>query len=272
MRLDSISGYRFPNLLLELRKFFTRTQYCLCEVFMPTGQQLFYMPDSNYLKQLSYPASSGSVDEVDVDQGRRTPLLNDFERATIFCGAWSPSCPTPAPPTPAASSFQSPFAGSQTPVLLYESQSPVPWTPASPSPALSSRQSSPPLRTFLPALSPPDHWILHPKLVGIPIRVDITGGGELDTSHKKNGAIVETVMNEDGLSVSCCRSPTKSVPVDYRLIQSFREQPNPARVNDLMVIVRNHEQIGKLVRRYHHLRTDHLVIIVICFLRLRLES
>jgi hypothetical protein len=63
---------------------------------------------------------------------------------------------------------------------------------------------------------------------------------------------VETVLNEEGLSVLCRRSPTKSIPVDYQLIQSLRERPNPARENDLLVIVRNHEQVGMLVRRYHH--------------------
>ncbi|KAE9385590.1 hypothetical protein BT96DRAFT_949731 [Gymnopus androsaceus JB14] len=229
------------------KSFYTRTQYRLCEVFMPTARQSFYMPDGNYQKNLSSPtASFDAVDVVvDPDQGH-TPMPNDFERATIFCGSWSPNCPTPG-----SSSFQSPFAGSQTGF-----QSPMPWT-ASPSPPPLSSPSSPSPRSlsqaYSPALSPPDHWILHPKLVGIPIRVDIAGGGELNTSKKKNGATVEMVSNnEDGLSVLCCLSPTKSVPVHYQLIQSFRERPIPAREKNLMVIVRNREQIGKLVRRYHH--------------------
>lgn len=240
-------------LFLQFTSFQTRTNYRLCEVFMPTARQSFYMPDDSYQKHLNSPATSFDVVEaIDANQSR-TPLPNDFERENIFCGLWSPNCPTPG-----ASSFQSPFSGSQTPVISFGFQSPVPWTPASPSPPPSSRRS-PPSRPSSSsndhASTPPsfpDHWILHPKLIGIPIRVDIAGGGELDTSNKKNGSIVETVINEDGLSVLCRRSPTKSVPIHHQLIQSFRVRPIPAREKDLMVIVRNHEQIGKLVRRYHH--------------------
>ncbi|KAF5374538.1 hypothetical protein D9757_012400 [Collybiopsis confluens] len=113
------------------------------------------------------------------------------------------------------------------------------WSPNLPPPLLAS-----PL--------PPDHWILHPKLVGIPIKVDISSG-PLDTSKKKDGIIVETVTGTDGIKVIYCRSATKTVDVPYKWIESFRDRPNPSREKGLMVVAQNHpEHIGKLVRRIHH--------------------
>ena len=96
-----------------------------------------------------------------------------------------------------------------------------------------------------------DHWILHPNLLGISIKVEITGG-ELDTSRKKDGVFVETVASEFGISV-VCRRFNQSVVVPYKFIESSRQRPNPAREKGLMVVARNHpEHIGKLVRRIHH--------------------
>ena len=253
MMLSDFTGeFRFPiTLYLEFLGFCTRTKYRLCEVFMPTARQSFYMPDGNYQKRLAFSAASmNAVDAgvgADQDAGSYTPLPNDFEREFIFCGSWSPSLPTPG--APSMSPWQSPFAGSQTPTPFYGNGSPVPWTPASPPPPIWHESSpSPPV-----ALSVPDHWILHPKLVGIPIRVDISGG-ELETSKKKDGVIVETVSCDDGLDVICRRSSAKTVRVPYQFVQSFRDRPNPAREKGLMVIARNHpEHIGKLARRIHHL-------------------
>lgn len=181
------------------------------------------MPDAHYQKHLSLTGISIDAG-VDTDQGSgsHTLLPNDFEREFIFCGSWSPSYPTPG--ASSTSPYQLPFAGSQTPEPSFGFQSPVPWTPASLSPQPSSCASSPSDPSPpSPALSPPDHWNFHPNLVGILIRVDISGGGELDTSKKKNGAIVEVVSNEDSFSVLCCRSPTKSVPAHHQFIQSFQE-------------------------------------------------
>lgn len=236
------------------------------------------MPDEGYLKFLdgTIGADAINVDAVDdLDEGFKTPLPNDLDRETIFCGVWSPNARTPGRSTPVpwiptsswlrspsivpetlslCSSptpllgFQSPVPASPSPGLGFQSpptspsqlgfQSPVPWTPASP-----STPSAP--------LPPVDHWILNPRLIGIPIKVDISGG-ELDTLKKKDGVIVETVANEDGIDV-ICRLKTKTIYVPYQLIQSFRQRPNPAREKGLMVITRNHpEHIGKLVRRIHH--------------------
>ncbi|KAF9062821.1 hypothetical protein BDP27DRAFT_1368531 [Rhodocollybia butyracea] len=206
---------------------FHKTKYRLCEVFKPTVKQSFYWPEHVYQKNLESPSNV----DADSHQGSKTPLPNDFEREFIFCGSWSPNCPTPG----------------QTP--MYNLESPVPWTPASPDPVMPSRSRTP-TPPFAPVL--PGHWILHPKLVGIPIKVDISGG-ELNTSSKKDGLIVETVSGTDGIKVVYRRSPTKTVDVSYTVIESFHNRPSPSREKGLMVVARNHpEHIGKLVRRIHH--------------------
>ncbi|KAF5351480.1 hypothetical protein D9757_012880 [Collybiopsis confluens] len=195
-----------------------RTRHRLCEVFLPTAKQSFYCPEPDYLKEADvYLDTDG-----DVHESSKTPLPNDFERETIFYGSWSPNCPTPRPSTPSK--------GFRAPILSHEAT-----TTASPS-----------------ALPPPDHWILHPKLIGISIKVDISSG-QFDTSQKKDGIIVETVSGTDGIKVIYRRSATKTIDVPYISIQSFRDRPNPSREKGLMVVARNHpEHIGKLVRRIHH--------------------
>ncbi|KAF9064251.1 hypothetical protein BDP27DRAFT_1367314 [Rhodocollybia butyracea] len=219
---------------------FHNTKRRLCEVFMPTAKQSFYWPDPTYQKNYQNNlTSSGFI--IDADKGSKTPLPADFERETIFRGPWSPSCSTPGP------SPSIPSDSSQTPAPVYNLESPVPWTPASPDPRQPSRSPTPaPAPSFLP-----DHWILHPKLVGIPIKVDINSG-ELKTLNKKDGIVVETVTGADGIKVVHRRS-SKTTDVPCNVIESFRGRPNPAREKGLMIVARNHpEHIGKLVRRIHH--------------------
>ncbi|KAF5361343.1 hypothetical protein D9757_012333 [Collybiopsis confluens] len=202
---------------------FHNTKHRLCEVLMPSVKQSFYWPDPAYQHKLDTSSRSVIVAE-DADEGSKTPLPNYFERETIFCGLWSPNCPTPGRSSPI------PSDGFRTPA-----------------------HSIPTLAPPLPPPPPPsDHWILHPKLVGIPIKVDISSG-ELETSKKKDGIVVETISGANETKVVCRRSPTKVVEVPYKLIRSFHERPNPAREKALMVVARNHtEHIGKLVRRIHH--------------------
>ncbi|KIK56765.1 hypothetical protein GYMLUDRAFT_61807 [Collybiopsis luxurians FD-317 M1] len=217
-----------------------RTKYCLCDVFMPTVRQSFYLPHHDYERLLptpfDLPPSTGA------DTGSSTPLPSDLEKETMFTGIWSPGCPTPRP-SPSPAQEISPIAsGYETP----PQSSPVPWTPASPSP-------SPPSRAPSPVAAPLAHWILHPNLVGIPIQVDINGG-KLDTSWKKGGIYVETVIGQEGISVIFRRSSAKIVFVPYESVVSFNERPKPATEKGLMVVARNNpEHIGKLVRRVHHL-------------------
>ncbi|KAE9407652.1 hypothetical protein BT96DRAFT_933089 [Gymnopus androsaceus JB14] len=66
-----------------------------------------------------------------------------------------------------------------------------PWDPSSKTPITSTltedKSASNPLE--LPLVQPPKHWILHPKLLGIPVLVDIRGG-DYDTSGKKSGILL----------------------------------------------------------------------------------
>ncbi|KAF5379282.1 hypothetical protein D9757_005319 [Collybiopsis confluens] len=221
---------------------FHRTKFRLCDVFLPTARQSFYMPDPRYEKLLQTSSNDEDVEDsaaagsMTPAAGSMTPLPNDFERETLFYGTWSPNCPTPAP---------SSLGLTSTSLPSNELASPAPA-----SPPLIPRTSSP-VSVSAPAPAP-DHWILHPKLIGIPIKVDISGG-QLASLQKKDGVIVETVASEDGIKVIYRRSSSKVIEIPSGYIQSFRDRPNPAREKGLMVVARNHPQhIGKLVRRIHH--------------------
>lgn len=96
------------------------------------------------------------------------------------------------------------------------------------------------------------HWIIHSKLVGIPIQVDINGG-ELDTSTKKAGIFVETAVGTNGITVTSRRSTNRVVHIPFNTVVPYHQRPKPATEKGLMVITRNHpEHIGKLVRQIHH--------------------
>jgi len=94
------------------------------------------------------------------------------------------------------------------------------------------------------------HWILHPKLLGIPIQVDINGGS-LDTSTK-GGIFVKTINGVNGISVVCHRlGQTISIP--HTSVVSFHIRPKPATEKALMVVARGcPEHIGMLVWQIHH--------------------
>ncbi|KIK53125.1 hypothetical protein GYMLUDRAFT_250698 [Collybiopsis luxurians FD-317 M1] len=152
-----------------------KTKYHLCDVFLPTARQSFYLPQCDYERHL--PVSSDLSSSTGAVTGSLMPLPNDLEKETIFTGVWSPGCPTPRPlpspaqeisPSPLGYQMPSQYPGYETPVFRPQ-LSPVPWTPASPSP-------SPPSRPPSPVIAPLAHWILHPNLVGIPIQVNINGG------------------------------------------------------------------------------------------------
>ncbi|KAJ3816104.1 hypothetical protein F5880DRAFT_1619783 [Lentinula raphanica] len=94
-------------------------KYRLCDVFMPTSRQSFYMPDNEYqrehfLHDHTFQPSivESSPTDHDGDSVPSTPLCNDLEQETIFCADWDLSGSTPAPDMPTA----------QTP--LFESRSP----------------------------------------------------------------------------------------------------------------------------------------------------
>ncbi|KAJ3779755.1 hypothetical protein GGU10DRAFT_381844 [Lentinula aff. detonsa] len=170
-----------------------RTGLYLCDVFMPTPKQSFYIPN----KAVRH---GGNV--LQVSQATKTawplPPPADLEQETIFIGPWSEVHRTPIS-SPAMSSNPAPT----TPLVL-TSPLPSPWNPAS-SPlhmqGLSSPYPRPPPQSEPTTSQPPSTfdgpWILHPKLVGIPIQVDINGG-EMDTSNKRTGIFVETVADSKG--------------------------------------------------------------------------
>lgn len=217
----------------------------LCDVYLPTEKQTFYLPECDYEKQV-LSISSDASPSTSTSDGSVTPLPNSFEKETIFTGAWSPGCPTPA-----ASLFLSLSPGANSPGFVtpvWGFESPAGPSPASPSPRNSS---SPP-----PVPAPTQHWILNAKLVGIPIKVDIHGGN-FDSTKKKDGIFVQTVAGDDGISVTYQHAPGKIVRIPYDSVVPFRERPKPATEKGLMVVARNNpEHIGKLVRRIHHIYID----------------
>ncbi|KAE9384026.1 hypothetical protein BT96DRAFT_1008518 [Gymnopus androsaceus JB14] len=191
-----------------------KTKHLLCDVFMPTAKQSFYIPNTS-LFDASTPLPIAS-----------TPMPNDFERETIFTGIWAPDYVYPDP-------LESPLS----PDPVHASESPPPPDP---------RRTSPPLPE-----PPLQHWILHPKLLGIPIQVDINGG-ELDTSTKKAGIFVKTINSVNGISV-VCQHFGKTITVPYTSVVSFHERPKPATEKGLMVVARGSPQfIGTFVRQIYH--------------------
>ncbi|KAJ3817033.1 hypothetical protein F5880DRAFT_1512122 [Lentinula raphanica] len=224
------------------------TQYRLCEVFLPTSRQSFYMPDNEYqceIDQLDVPHQLTESDRVVLSN----PLANNLEQEALFSAAWTPSSLTPGRDMPT-------FQTSRAPSLVTQSLSAwnhFSWSPASPS-ALPFRSPSP---CYSSGSSPepllPDHWILNPKLLGIPIKVDIMGE-ELDTLKKKDGIFVEAVAAEKhGINIIHRATSSKTILIPRTYIASFRSRPKPATEKALMVVVRNQtNHIGKLVRRVHH--------------------
>lgn len=233
-----------------------RTSLCLCDVFMPTPRQSFFIPNE-VMRQVRPPAQSETATYND---GGNTPLPTDFERETIFTGVWSPGHRTSIPSNSGGSS------------------SSVTWTPASPPPHMQGFLSPDPSLFSPPSPPRPDasqssvfdgHWILHPKLVGTPIQVDINGG-ELDTSTKKTGIFVETVVGTHGnISVIYRRSAKQIIDVPFNTVIPSRQRPKPSTEKGLMVVARSHpNHIGKLVRQVHHfyekekIEENHLFVLV----------
>ncbi|KAJ3764807.1 hypothetical protein FB446DRAFT_795698 [Lentinula raphanica] len=215
------------------------TKYRLCDVFMPTARQSYYIPNDQYQRDSHQPFTDVPDQEeefADNDSVPSTPFANDLDQETIFCAAWNASSSTPGHTT-----------------SNFVSRSPVTWAPwTSPSPLPSPFRSPSPSRSASPKSSPTDHWILHPNLVEIPIKVDIRGG-KLDTFSKKDGIFVESIADQGGINIVHRLTPTKTIRVAPDSIKTCRVRPKPATEKGLMVIARNHPaHIGKFVRRIHH--------------------
>ncbi|KAE9395481.1 hypothetical protein BT96DRAFT_942390 [Gymnopus androsaceus JB14] len=106
-----------------------------------------------------------------------------------------------------------------------------PWDPSSKTPIASTLTEDESASNLLelPLVQPPKHWILHPKLLRIPMLVDIHGG-DYNTSGKKSGIFVETVKSLDTISViaKVLKSMSASIPPQF------------------------HNLIGKYVWHVHH--------------------
>ncbi|KAK1222611.1 hypothetical protein PQX77_014532 [Marasmius sp. AFHP31] len=133
-------------------------------------------------------------------------------------------------------------------------------TPTSPDPAreLRSVPSTPSVsrsRLPPPPRPVPSHWILHRKLLGIPIRVAITGG-----KWKRKTAFVTPTSSAQGAFVAF-RNKEETHPIDCQWIKKHDQPPRPNSEQALMVVTRGDEQhIGKFVRRifyfYNQSQTD----------------
>ncbi|KAE9401428.1 hypothetical protein BT96DRAFT_992148 [Gymnopus androsaceus JB14] len=74
-----------------------KTKHLLCDVFMPTAKQSFYIPNTVYDQQLPDVLESVPFDASTPLPIASTPMPNDFERETIFTGIWAPDYVYPDP-------------------------------------------------------------------------------------------------------------------------------------------------------------------------------
>ncbi|KAF5340159.1 hypothetical protein D9757_014986 [Collybiopsis confluens] len=198
-----------------------RTSFKLAEIFRLSKAQSFYQPMTAVPAFNNYSLSL-EIPEDPIDAGSGTPLPTEFERAHIFTGAWSPNSPLPE-------WDRIPWDSDDVPTLD-SCDRPV----SNPSAPRSNEVAEPP------------HWILHPSLIGVAIRVDIRGG-PFDTAKKKCGHFVRTKvdsgivtpMGMDARGIFSAISPSK--------IFKFHERPKPTSERSLMVVIEG-PHTGKFVR------------------------
>ncbi|KAJ8087600.1 hypothetical protein PM082_006433 [Marasmius tenuissimus] len=135
--------------------------------------------------------------------------------------------------------------------------SPRPRTPTPPPrlPRFSRNQSDPwnPLAVLPPTEH--DHWILHPKLVGLTIEIQIMGGPH---DSKGNSVYVTPVSKTRGVVVQYTSGrglASCSHTISHTFIEKLKDPIKPSTENSLMVVTAGKEHVGKLVRR---IRTFYL--------------
>ncbi|KAL0061842.1 hypothetical protein AAF712_011284 [Marasmius tenuissimus] len=122
-------------------------------------------------------------------------------------------------------------------------------TPTSPNPDRSSELCSVPATALMSRSRPRPlpvsvHWILHTKLLGISIRVAITGG-----KWKRKTAFVTPTSSAQGVFIAF-RNKDEVHPIDSQWIKKHAQLPKPNSEQALMVVTSGDEQhIGKFVRR-----------------------
>ncbi|KAK1218279.1 hypothetical protein PQX77_019044 [Marasmius sp. AFHP31] len=118
-------------------------------------------------------------------------------------------------------------------------------------PSFSRRRE--PVRSLPPA---PSHWILHPNLLGVPIRVTITRG-----KWKKKSVFVTPTSTENGTKL-LLRQKDILHAIDLPSIGKCCDRPKPNFEQSLMVVTAGDDQhIGKFVRRisyfYDQVKSDN---------------
>ncbi|KAL0574721.1 hypothetical protein V5O48_007252 [Marasmius crinis-equi] len=209
---------------LELAKFFPLTE-----------KQDFYTPWAGKKKregrgklpvmERTVPAtsnpylSSSKYDDIDLDDP-----YNPWNPHSISPGVWS------------APEFLSPPASPLGPIAsLNTDPSSIPETPASPDPSLDALFATP---------APLSHPLLHPKLLGISIRVAIISG-----RWKRKTAFVTPTSSENG-PFFAFRLKGETHRIDHQCIGRHAELPKPNSEQGLMVVTRGADRhIGKFVRR-----------------------
>lgn len=209
--------------------FISRNGFKLADIFWP--QDEYYIPLTQQPLPDNADASGGLSEILPPSDGSATPSPTEFEKIYIFTGAWSPGSHTPD-----INVFDSNDWGWE------DEQSPVDDPGSSVSTVLNSSDVD---------LSS-SHWIIHPKLLGIAIRVDIHGG-PYDTiqKQKKGGIFVKTVMEGDSILPMVVNLGGRQCPVSVNLIHKFRERPKPASERSLMVVIEG-PHTGKFVRQIYH--------------------
>lgn len=200
----------------------------LADIFPPSERHSdYYLPltSSGPLEPVEYSATSFPHK----NDGSDSPLPNEFEKAHIFTGIWSP--------------------GLRTPKNFTERESlPLP-SLASQNNVIASRLS---LSSSVQEISISNHWFLNPKLLGIPIRVDIQGGPCDTVEKQKKGATFAKLNVQNDILVPVVthgRGPQIVVPVEC--ILKFPERPKPGSERSLMVVIEG-PHAGKYVCQVYH--------------------
>ena len=150
LRSRTIPSVSFECYTLKQTNTSIRNGYRLADIFVPSDKQSFYyLPYTNDNDKPAGQYYIFSQNSPLPESGSATPLPTEFEKAHIFTGVWSPGARTPS-----IDDWDSSPAESES--------APDPGSPM----ASSSNAAS----------LPSAYWILHPKLLGIAIRVDINGG------------------------------------------------------------------------------------------------
>lgn len=194
----------------------------LADVFPCVGHQIFFLPQENYVAiaepPMEDPATQYHYSTADhlPPPRSKTPPVTAYEREFVFVGEWSPR--------------DIGFAE----VLL-------------------PREDPPPI--VIPTRTQQDHWIFHPKLKGIAMRVQIRGVGNRVDSMKK-GKFVKTVDGLAGDLVITLEPPDRKhdFPIPHNNVSKHPDRPNPKTDKHRMVVIGGEDRdIGKLVRPLHYM-------------------